>query len=297
MPVPMALDRNNVLRQDLNSLNETELSSLRFEILTKAELTPGAAFFSIGTNASEMAKVLENSFRAMNIAFIQEWTEYAHRADVDLFDIIETIRVRSTHKNIMYPGFGVGGYCLTKDALLANWSNKNLFESGKNMSMSINAIKVNDLMPEYSFQKIKEIVPTLKGRKITILGVSYLNDVADTRCSPTELFYDLCIQEGAEIILHDPIVEYWEEKKIEIDIALEKMKEKEHEILVFAVKHKEYINLTSERLLSLFRGAKIILDANNIINDNLAQELIEQGVQLIGVGKGHWQRFRRNNNG
>ena len=83
--------------------------------------------------AAEMAKVLENSFRAMNIAFIQEWTEYAEKAGVNLFEVIEAIRIRPTHKNIMLPGFGVGGYCLTKDPLLADWSYQNMFHSEKNL--------------------------------------------------------------------------------------------------------------------------------------------------------------------
>ena len=68
------------------------------------------------TTAAETAKVLENSFRAMNIAFVQEWTEYAQDLNVDLFEVINAIRVRSTHQNLMFPGFGVGGYCLTKDS-------------------------------------------------------------------------------------------------------------------------------------------------------------------------------------
>ena len=71
--------------------------------------------------ASELAKVLENTFRAVNIALIQEWSELAQAAQVDLFKVIDAIRVRPTHRNIMMPGFGVGGYCLTKDALLADW--------------------------------------------------------------------------------------------------------------------------------------------------------------------------------
>ena len=66
------------------------------------------------TNATEMAKVLENSFRAMNIAFAVEWSRFAEEAGVNLYEIVDAIRMRPTHKNLMYPGIGVGGYCLTK---------------------------------------------------------------------------------------------------------------------------------------------------------------------------------------
>ncbi|MBO6649886.1 MAG: hypothetical protein JJ927_02565, partial [Balneola sp.] len=76
------------------------------------------------TNATEMSKVLENSFRAMNIAFIQEWTEFAESAGVNLYEVVNAIRMRPTHQNIMRPGLGVGGYCLTKDPLLASWASQ-----------------------------------------------------------------------------------------------------------------------------------------------------------------------------
>ncbi|MBL0337315.1 MAG: hypothetical protein IPP73_18905 [Chitinophagaceae bacterium] len=81
------------------------------------------------TNATEMAKVLENSFRAMNIAFMVEWSRFAEEAGVDIYEVVNAIRLRPTHKNIMLPGLGVGGYCLTKDPLLAGWAKMNLFGS------------------------------------------------------------------------------------------------------------------------------------------------------------------------
>ena len=95
------------------------------------------------TTASEMAKVLENSFRAMNIAFIQEWTDFAQNAKVNLFEVINAIRMRPTHKNIMQPGFGVGGYCLPKDPLLADWSYSNLFGQKSRLKMSLDAVATN----------------------------------------------------------------------------------------------------------------------------------------------------------
>jgi nucleotide sugar dehydrogenase len=65
------------------------------------------------TNATEMAKVLENSYRAMNIAFAVEWSRFAEEAGVNLYEIVNAIRIRKTHSNLMYPGIGVGGYCPT----------------------------------------------------------------------------------------------------------------------------------------------------------------------------------------
>ncbi len=168
------------------------------------------------TNASELAKVLENSYSAANIAFIQEWTEFADVCGVDLFEVVSAIRKRPTHSNIMLPGFGVGGYCLTKDALLADWAYRNNFSGTKRLEYSTMAIHTNDLMPGYTFSLMKRHFRTLEGVRIAILGVSYLKDVGDTRYSPTEYFYNLCLTENADIYLHDPMIEIWKETNREV---------------------------------------------------------------------------------
>jgi UDP-N-acetyl-D-glucosamine dehydrogenase len=78
-----------------------------------------------------MAKVLENSYRALNIAFMVEWSRFAEIAGVNIYEVVNAIRMRPTHSNLMFPGIGVGGYCLTKDPLLASWSMQNHFASSK----------------------------------------------------------------------------------------------------------------------------------------------------------------------
>lgn len=240
------------------------------------------------TTAAEMAKVLENSFRAMNIAFIQEWTEYAEKAEVNLFEVIEAIRIRPTHKNIMLPGFGVGGYCLTKDPLLANWSYQNMYQCEKNLEMSVGAIAVNDLMPDYTFRLLKDEVNSLRGKHVTIMGVSYIGDVADTRHSPTELFYNMCRKEGAVVNLHDQIVSFWAEKNLKIETDISILKSYRHDIAVFVTRHSQYLNMNADDMLRILKGVKVIIDANNIISDNTAKRLSEKGIKMIGVGKGHW---------
>ena len=244
--------------------------------------------------AAEMAKVLENSFRVANIAFIQEWTEYAERAGVNLFDAVEAIRMRPTHKNIMFPGFGVGGYCLPKDPLFAHWSSNNLFDKKAHFEMSLKAMATNDLMPRHTLALLRQRIADLNGKKITILGVSYLNDVADTRCSPTEHFYDKCLEEGATINIHDPFVCFWKEKNIKIDTNIKSLKNKVHDIAIFTVRHGSYLDLKVEDIFSFLPGVKVIVDANNIISDDTARKLSEKGIDMIGVGKGHWRYLRTN---
>ena len=129
-----------------------------------------------------MAKVLENSYRAMNIAFIVEWSRFAEEAGVNFYEIIDAIRMRPTHKNIMYPGIGVGGYCLTKDPLLASWSRKNLFNGSGNLEQSEMGVRINDNMPSYAFDFMKRAfkINSLNKKNILLLGVSYRSDVGDT---------------------------------------------------------------------------------------------------------------------
>ena len=239
--------------------------------------------------AAEMAKVLENSFRAMNIAYIQEWTEYAHKAGVNLFNVIGAIRKRPTHANIMLPGFGVGGYCLTKDAMLADWSYRNIFGGKSRLGMSLQAIATNDLMPSYAFSLLKKEVGALKNRLVTILGVTYLNDVADTRNSPSGIFYDKCLKEGARVLAHDPVINFWEEKKLRINTDIRSLKKKKHDIAVFTVRHKAYVNMPSDEILATLKGVKVIVDANGVLTDRKAKELLDSGIKILGVGKGHWQ--------
>ena len=143
------------------------------------------------TNATEMAKVLENSYRAMNIAFMVEWSRYAEIAGVNLYEVVKAIKMRPTHSNMMLPGIGVGGYCLTKDPLLASWSKQTLFNSELPLIQSETSVEINDKMPLFAFSYLEEnFEGSLRSKKIILLGVSYRNEISDTRYSPVEPFYD-----------------------------------------------------------------------------------------------------------
>jgi len=238
--------------------------------------------------ASEMAKVLENSYRAMNIAFISEWGRYAEDAGVNLYEVIDAIRVRPTHKNIMWPGFGVGGYCLTKDSLLADWSMKNLFGNSEGLTTTLQAIEINDLMPRDTVRLIKDTVGVLSGKNITLMGISYLNDVADTRYSPSYLFSKICMEEGANMIFHDPLVELWEEMGVRVITDFSELSNKKHEVVVFAVRHSDYLKLSVQQLIEYFPGASLFVDAFNIIDDTKASELNQKGKVVVGIGKGNF---------
>ncbi|GHT82987.1 NDP-sugar dehydrogenase [Spirochaetia bacterium] len=193
------------------------------------------------TNATEMAKVLENSYRAMNIAFIVEWSRMAEEAGVDIYEVVYAIRRRPTHSNLMLPGIGVGGYCLTKDPLLASWSRRNLLGGKERLMQSETAVSINDQMPRYAFEFLEKRYPyNLKRSKVLLLGVSYRGDVGDTRFSPVEPFYRCLSSAGAQVSVHDPYVKAWTETEIVPFTDLSDALSTECDIIVISTGHRIY---------------------------------------------------------
>jgi len=240
------------------------------------------------TNATEMAKVLENSYRAMNIAFMVEWSRFAELADVNLYEVVSAIRMRPTHSNMMLPGIGVGGYCLTKDPLLASWAKQNLFDSNRPLNQSEISVQINDQMPLFAFNYLKEnYKENLSGKKVLLLGVSYRSDISDTRYSPVEPFYDYLISEGSKINLHDPYVDIWEEKGIEVSSDLDELLKEDMDILVFCTNHSEYINNASlvESISNNKNKKKLIFDTVGVLNQNEINRLKQSHtVKVVGRG-------------
>jgi UDP-N-acetyl-D-glucosamine dehydrogenase len=238
------------------------------------------------TNATEMAKVLENSFRAMNIAFMVEWSRFAEEAGVDIYEVVNAIRMRPTHKNIMLPGLGVGGYCLTKDPLLASWARMNLFGSTERLQQSEKGVHINDKMPLYAFEYLQsQYKGSLEGKKVLLLGVSYLNDVGDTRYTPVEGFFDQLEIEGCSISLHDPHVLYWEEKDTWVNQDLNELLETDYDIIAVTTGHKEY--RTNGELVEklLKRSGSFIYDTIGVFsNEEISKLSAKHTVKVIGRG-------------
>ena len=238
------------------------------------------------TTASETAKLLENSYRAANIAFIHEWTVFAELSGIDLFQIINAIKIRPTHNNIRFPGLGIGGYCLTKDPSFAPAVSKSLFGSYLDFPFSKLSTKISKEMPLHTFERAKKMLGNFKNKKILICGVSYRQDVDDTRYSPTEILYERIISTGAKIDIHDPIVSYWNEVSIEIDTN-NFPSSKIYDLVIFCVPHSFYCALNLLKWVKNKKKTKI-LDAFMVFKSNLRTKYIEKGIQIeaIGVTKG-----------
>ena len=236
------------------------------------------------TAASETAKVLENSYRAMNIAFIEEWSRFAEAAGFDLFEVVNAIRMRPTHNNIRQPGFGVGGYCLTKDPLFAELAAEKLFGlEGIKFPFCSMAVQTNRVMPLVSLDKLKTLFGgSLENKKILLLGISYRQDVGDTRYSPSETFVTSAKEQGALMSFHDPMVPYWDD--MNTDIPKDIPDPVNMDAIVLAVPHREYIELDIMAWLGSARP--IILDANNVLSDAKRSELRANDLTVYSIGRG-----------
>jgi UDP-N-acetyl-D-glucosamine dehydrogenase len=238
------------------------------------------------TQATEMAKVLENSYRAMNIAFMVEWSRFAEEAGVDIYEVVNAIRMRPTHKNLMLPGLGVGGYCLTKDPLLASWARMNLFGSDEPLVQSEMGVHINDQMPLFAFQYLQsQYSGSLEGKKVLLLGVSYLNDVGDTRFTPVEGLYDQLILAGCDITLHDPHIVYWEEKELRVNTDLNELLQQPYDLVIVSTGHKDYRSNPSLINTLLGHPASFIYDTIGILtNDEIKTLKAKHVVKVIGRG-------------
>ena len=239
------------------------------------------------TNATELSKVLENSYRAMNIAFVTEWSRFAEESEVNLYEVVDAIRMRPTHSNLMYPGIGVGGYCLTKDPLLASWAKQNHFNSNDRLEQSEKGVKINDKMPLFAFEFMKRAfnLVDLKKIKVAFLGVSYRSNVADTRYSPVERLYNFCLKDGAEINLHDPYVSFWEELNLNVSQDLFSVISKKIDILIISTSHDEYkdSNIFIEKLIN--KNKMMIFDTVGMFSKNEINKLSSKhNLKVLGRG-------------
>ena len=241
------------------------------------------------TESTEMAKVLENSYRAMNISFSIEWSRFAESAGVDLYEVINAIRLRPTHANLMYPGIGVGGYCLTKDPLMASWASEKFFGLSDGLVSSVKAVERNDKMPKFCFDFVQNILRQYKNKQINIglLGVAYGPGIGDTRFSPVEDFYTRLSKNFDNIQCHDPYVSRWVELDLIVETSLLEFFENSLDVLIVTTGHRDY--LESDGIYQLVAKAKeglIIIDTVGLLNlEKLPRRFVQnENFYVLGVG-------------
>jgi nucleotide sugar dehydrogenase len=235
------------------------------------------------TTASETAKVMENTFRATTIALMDEWGRFAQVAGVDLYEVVDAIRMRPTHANMRTPGFGVGGYCLTKDPLFARLAAATLFDTELEFPFSTAAVRTNDEAPLTVLELVRgHLGGDLSGRKILLAGISYRQDVGDTRYSPSETFVRAAVASGAEVVAHDPLVAHWDE--LDQDTPADLPDPHGFDAVVFAVPHAIYRGLTLADWLGDARP--VIVDGFDVLRAEQRDEAQQLGCVVASIGRG-----------
>ena len=269
---------------------------------------------------SETTKIVENSFRATILAFLDEWSLFAEQNGVDLIKVINAIKVRPTHSNIIFPGPGIGGYCLPKDGGLGLWAYRHIHGFEDNIfKITPLAIDINDTRSLHVAQLTRDALRNM-GRpiasaEILVLGASYREDVGDTRYSGSELIVRRLTEMGAELRVHDPYVLHWWEfekqdeypvsshslkrffrgqerlKDLRVEQNLEKVL---HgiDVLILAVSHKHYLNLNPDEVVKSADGPIAVIDCFGILDDEKIKRYFELGCEVKGLGRGHVKRIK-----
>lgn len=236
------------------------------------------------TTASETAKIVENGYRAVTIAFMEEWGRFAEAVGIDMFQIVEAIRKRPTHANIRQPGFGVGGYCLTKDPLFGMVSARSVFgRRDLGFPLSAEAVRTNAAMPLATLGRLRDrLGGRLAGRRILLLGVTYREDVGDTRQSPAQTFVEAAEREGARVALQDPLIDHWPE--LDRPVSRDLPEASSFDAVVFALPAAFYRRID----LAAWLGGTTaeIVDANNVLTEGQRRQLGEMGRGFTSIGRG-----------
>jgi nucleotide sugar dehydrogenase len=269
---------------------------------------------------SETAKIIENSYRATILAFLDEWSLFAERNGVDLKKVIEAIKVRPTHSNLIFPGPGIGGYCLPKDGGLGVWAYRHIHGWEDDIfKITPLAIDINDTRALHAAQMVRDALRNM-GRPVAaadilLLGAAYREDVGDTRYSGSELIVRRLTEMGAELRVHDPYVEHWWEleeqdtypspgsSKARFFHRQAKLKELRVEqdlwkamqgvdAIVLAVRHKPYQGLDPDRVVKAVGGPCAVIDCFCLLDDAQIRRFFELGCEVKGMGRGHIQRVK-----
>ncbi|MBT3207809.1 MAG: GDP-mannose dehydrogenase [Bacteroidetes bacterium] len=272
---------------------------------------------------SETTKIVENSYRATTLAYLNEWSLFAERNGVDIIKVINAIKMRPTHSNMIFPGPGIGGYCLPKDGGLGYWAYRHIlgFEDGDSIfKLTPTAIDINDTrslhVAELTRDALRNMDRYIAGAKVLICGASYRQDVGDTRYSGSEMVVRKLSEMGAEMDVHDPYVENWyefeeQDNKNEeayswkrffrnqqnlTDIKVSKnLPEalKDTEALILAVPHEEYLILDPDDIVKWAGGPIAIVDCFGILSDEKIRRYFELDCEVKALGRGHIARIKR----
>jgi len=246
--------------------NEREIGELAKEIY--ASFVKGNIYLT-NLRTAEMVKVMENTFRDINIALANEFAQIAEESGVNIWEAIELAN-KHPRVNILKPGPGVGGHCIAIDP----WF---LVENSVRSRIVNLAREINDSMPRHVLRLVKELGIGTHST-ITVLGVAYKGDVDDTRETPALNFIKLAENEGYEVKVHDPLVKSFEYEILSLEAAV-----KDSDCLVIITDHSKFKELEPGEIARLMRKRNVV-DSRNIL-DKERWERAGFKVKVLGDGR------------
>tara|TARA_Y100000031_G_scaffold103001_1_gene112950 strand:- start:527 stop:1792 length:1266 start_codon:yes stop_codon:yes gene_type:complete len=250
--------------------DSTKKASEFYKKIIDAEITELSS-----VKAAEATKIMENTFRDINIAFINEMAMSFDKAGIDILEVIKGASTKPFAFMPHYPGTGVGGHCIPVDPYYLIEKAKQIGFSHKFLSL---AREINNNMPQYTIEllesELKKSNINIKGAKVGILGIAYKADVDDIRESPALKVIEILKEKKAELFVFDPYVKEKSNVK-DLNELLEKS-----DYLILATDHKEFKNLNPEELKN--NNIKIIIDGRNCLDK---EEIKSLGIKYHGIGR------------
>ncbi len=230
----------------------------------------GEMFLTDSTTA-EMVKVMENTYRDVNIALANELAKISNRLGINAWEVIDFTNMHP-RVNIHSPGPGVGGHCISVDP----WF---IVEKYPDLAKLINqAREINDSMPEFTYNLVLEQVKYIQNPKITVLGLTYKADIDDIRESPAmEIAAKLRNNSGLRLSVYDPHVRGVEAMSETLEDAI-----LDSDCVIFAVNHREFNDIDPQWMYSFMRN-KIVLDTRNTLSGEIWENV---GFKYILLGSG-----------
>ena len=227
-----------------------------------------------GTHEAEMAKLLENTYRHVNIALVNEMAVFCHELDIDLWDVISAASTKPFGFQPFTPGPGVGGHCIPIDPNYLSHRVKGAL--GYPFRFVELAEEINKRMPDYVVHRAVELLNTqglaLSRSRILLLGVTYKADIADQRETPAEPIASKLLTGGASVIYHDPYVPHWKVSGRDVERVAE-WRDTDADLVILLTGHAEYrvpeLSATARMLLDTRGTSRTVDDSGRSANVHL----------------------------
>ena len=185
---------------------------------TMYEQVLSASVFRVSSPAvAEMEKILENTYRNINIGLVNELAQLCHKMGISIWEVIDAAKSKPYGFQAFYPGPGLGGHCIPLDPYYLSWKAR---EFGFHTSMIESSMMINDKMPEYCVERAMHILnrhkKAINGAKVLVLGVAYKNDIDDYRESPAIHVIEELLRVGADVKYYDPWVASFKEGELKM---------------------------------------------------------------------------------